>query len=123
MSDTTPQEIVHDALVKAALHLQADMIRRAKIECGYRNRRETVVDAGDGVWRDFCAAIRLPRTTIEEAEARGAAKERERLAVELEGNATRYPAWIVWDVPDPMSGPVNMLAADWLRAQGGDNAG
>jgi hypothetical protein len=103
------QEIVPDALVEAA---EAFVLR---VEGGtIRSNRS---------YQAFKDALTLPRTTIEEAEARGAAKERERLAVELEGNATRYPAWIVWDVPDPMSGPVNMLAADWLRAQGGDNAG
>ena len=65
-----------DDLVRAAHALHDDMVRRADIERDYRGSKEVVIEAGDGVWRNFCAALALPRRT--EADIR--ADERERLA-------------------------------------------
>jgi len=48
-------------VLEAALALQSDMIRRAEIERDYRDAKETVVAAGDGVWRNFCAALALSK--------------------------------------------------------------
>jgi hypothetical protein len=100
------QEIVPDALVEAA---EAFVLR---VEGGtIRSNRS---------YQAFKDALTLPRTTIKEAEARGAAKERERLAKAAIDDAAgicqeRY-------LPDDRARALRYLAT-WLRAQGGDNAG
>lgn len=66
-------------------------------------------------WEGVKAALALPRVTIEEAEARGeargAAKERERLATLFAAGRLAEGNSIIHDVPA------------FIRAQGGDNAG
>jgi hypothetical protein len=68
---TTPQEIVPDALVNAAELVVA------------------LADDDDYSAKELESALTLPRTTIEEAEARGAAKERERLATSISNQTGR----------------------------------
>jgi hypothetical protein len=98
------QEIVPDALVEAA---EAFVLR---VEGGtIRSNRS---------YQAFKDALTLPRTTIEEAEARGAAKERERLVQVAVEQSRRTIQPVGCSRPDDA-----LIAAVWLRAQGGDNAG
>jgi hypothetical protein len=108
-----PQEIVPDELVKAAKEASrfiADLVRCRSYGGLYVKETNHALQA----------ALTLPRTTIKEAEARGAAKERERLAKAAIDDAAgicqeRY-------LPDDRARALRYLAK-WLRAQGGGNAG
>jgi hypothetical protein len=80
----------------------------------------------EGIYNAIAKA--LPRTTIEEAEARGAAKERERLA-KLGAHDERTGGLVVCCSIEGVNGFVRLLSlSEWvrnaaIRAQGGDNAG
>lgn len=89
------REAVPDALVKAGEEAE-EIIRVTFSDISY----------GAKVALTLRKALTLPRVTIEEAEARGAAKERERLAKLVEANY--LGAW-------------GVAITAFIRAQGGDS--
>jgi succinate dehydrogenase/fumarate reductase-like Fe-S protein len=104
------QEAVPDALVRAARELLA--ATDAHDTCiAFGEAYDVEAERCGTAWQAFRAALALPRITIEEAEARGAAKERERLA-----GLARVAV-------NPMRPLQGRQIAEWILAQGGDNAG